>query len=867
MFYRYDVEMKPEQSKDKTRRLYALIFNESKFSSLTCATDYAKTVVTTKELDLNGTDWRFSLTVPPPPGGLVVAQQQQGPVPGFVQQARDRNKVQLRITRTGSFTPREMIQYLCSTASGAEYAGRGEMIQLLNIVMAKAPNSSTNVKNVKSAGGNKFYPFEGHPECEKADLRRGLQALRGYYSSVRPAVGRLLVNLNVTSGAFYKPIPLQLLLREFAGNNNDNSEVFIRMLRVKATYTKTGQKTPFMEKIKTIVGFAKPGNKSNVVRFGNATQVKFKYTDGSVPGAREQEVTIVDYFQKQHGIKLELPQLPVLNVGTRADPQYLPVELCTVLPGQVFNRILSGEQTTEMLRFAARAPNLNAESIAGTAAAVGRGLKLFRLRDSQGLPDPQISALAPFGFRVGVDMLTVPGRILPAPSLKYGGSKTARAMNGSWNLAGQRFITPGSFGQWQVIVFNADRPGASEEQFSNFERTLRDYGLRMGARMPTKRIALAPLISANRDANDRAVEKVFSDAVVIGVRFFLIILPEVDKWLYARIKLFGDVKYGIHSINCVGAKFAKEQGQDMYFGNLALKFNIKGGGVNHDVPNTLVKPLDNNTMLMGIDVTHPSPGSTEGAPSIACVVASTDHHLSHWPGSIRPQTGREEMVQGLEDMVIERLNLWQKKNGKLPGKIVLYRDGVSEGQYSLVLERELPPFYAAFTKKYGDKKKWPSLAVIIVGKRHHTRFYPTREADADYNAQKQRGSWNPKPGTVVDRHISGKILREFWMQAHQGLQGTARPAHYVVIKDDIKFEADELEQFTHNLCYLFNRATKAVSICPPAYYADLLCERGRCYLFSTLAESHGSDSGAYNAASAEWNGGVHERIKDSTWYI
>src|SRR5579859_159579 len=42
--------------------------------------------------------------------------------------------------------------------------------------------------------------------------------------------------------------------------------------------------------------------------------------------------------------------------------------------------------------------------------------------------------------------------------------------------------------------------------------------------------------------------------------------------------------------------------------------------------------------------------------------------------------------------------------------------------------------------------------------------------------------------------------------------------------------ADALEDLTHNMCYLFGRATKAVSICPAAYYADLVCERARCYL-------------------------------------
>ncbi|OBT44143.1 hypothetical protein VE00_04788 [Pseudogymnoascus sp. WSF 3629] len=38
-----------------------------------------------------------------------------------------------------------------------------------------------------------------------------------------------------------------------------------------------------------------------------------------------------------------------------------------------------------------------------------------------------------------------------------------------------------------------------------------------------------------------------------------------------------------------------------------------------------------------------------------------------------------------------------------------------------------------------------------------------------------------------------------------------------------------LEELTHNICYFFARATNAVSICPPAYYADLACERARCY--------------------------------------
>jgi hypothetical protein len=222
------------------------------------------------------------------------------------------------------------------------------------------------------------------------------------------------------------------------------------------------------------------------------------------------------------------------------------------------------------------------------------------------------------------------------------------------------------------------------------------------------------------------------------------------------------------------------------------------------------------------------------------------------------------MVEGLTEMMLERLDLWRKKNQTLPNKLIVYRDGVSEGQYRLVLETELPAIQEAFKRRYGDEKKWPKVTIVVVGKRHHTRFYPTSKQGADVR------SLNPLPGTVVDRGVTDHFLWDFFLQAHQGLQGTARPAHYVVIKDQIGFEQDQLEAFTHNLCYLFNRATKAVSICPPAYYADLICERGRAYLFSTLNENQGSDgdyADSYNANTAEWTRGVHPRLEEKTFYI
>ena len=49
------------------------------------------------------------------------------------------------------------------------------------------------------------------------------------------------------------------------------------------------------------------------------------------------------------------------------------------------------------------------------------------------------------------------------------------------------------------------------------------------------------------------------------------------------------------------------------------------------------------TMMVGIDVTHPGPGSRDGTPSIAAVVASVDDSFVQFPASLRIQASKKEV--------------------------------------------------------------------------------------------------------------------------------------------------------------------------------------------------------------------------------
>jgi predicted nucleic acid-binding protein len=95
-------------------------------------------------------------------------------------------------------------------------------------------------------------------------------------------------------------------------------------------------------------------------------------------------------------------------------------------------------------------------------------------------------------------------------------------------------------------------------------------------------------------------------------------------------------------------------------------------------------------------VTHPGPGSREGTPSIAAVVASVDKDFVQYPASLRIQQSRKEVrfvshpskhalivptqiLDELTDMMIERLQAFQRRSKNvLPQRIFVFRDGVSE---------------------------------------------------------------------------------------------------------------------------------------------------------------------------------------------
>ncbi len=425
-----------------------------------------------------------------------------------------------------------------------------------------------------------------------------------------------------------------------------------------------------------------------------------------------------------------------------------------------------------------------------------------------------------------------------------------------------------------------------------------------------------------------------------GLQLLLIMLPKKDTLLYNQIKQLGDKRYGIQTV-CIGGPdrfFNPDFKPWSYFANVALKVNLKLMGTNHVLNSPDVRGQgpgsvsgsgalgiisEGKTMVLGIDVTHPSPGSAENAPSVAAMVASTDKVLAQWPAALRIQKidtktaetqkqkigtnkatdagnkmkgARQEMVFGVKGMFVDLLDIWKSRNNSYPENILIYRDGVSESQYAQVLRDELQPLRDQCAHTYPrdmTSRDLPRFTMIVVGKRHHTRFFPILDPKNPRKAVKNSTAddhGNPEPGLVVDRAITSSHNFDFFLQSHAAIKGTARPAHYIVLADEIftriykphgprslpgqcKSIADVIQTLTHNMCYLYGRATRAVSYCPAAFYADRACERARRYLgghFDAVVDEGSMMGGvgrpdAVDAVDADV--AVHERLRGTMFYI
>ncbi|KRY38161.1 putative protein tag-76 [Trichinella spiralis] len=304
-----------------------------------------------------------------------------------------------------------------------------------------------------------------------------------------------------------------------------------------------------------------------------------------------------------------------------------------------------------------------------------------------------------------------------------------------------------------------------------------------------------------------------------GIKCDLVFVALFSSEQYAQVKSCGDITFGLVT-QCVLPKTISDVAIKKSYStmlNIAMKINMKIGGINTKLledeilDNYLYK---NNALVIGVDVVHPSAVETH-LPSIASVVGNVDTKVTKFHASVKLQPAKQELITGFIEQFSERLLEYLDVNGTAPKNIIVYRDGVSEGQFMQVLEEELSALRRACKSVATNYR--PLITFIVVQKRHHARFFCCDEA-----AARGRGK-NIPAGTVIDRVVTSPDEHDFFLCSHHGIQGTSRPTRYHVLFDESNMDANAMQSITYYLCHLYGRCARSVSI--PAPKGDIMVNR------------------------------------------
>ncbi|KAJ4705271.1 Argonaute family protein [Melia azedarach] len=686
-----------------------------------------------------------------------------------------------------------------------------ETIQVLDVVLRESPSKNYTVV------GRSFFA----PGFHKSEIGFGAECWKGFYQSLRPTQMGMSLNMDVSATAFYEPIPVINFVAKFLDLGDPiraASRTFSESDRIKLKKALRGVK------IEVTHGESKRYRVSDITSLPT-NQLKFVAEE-------EKEKFVIHYFQEKYKISVHYGSWPALQSGNEPKPIYLPMELCMIVEGQKYSKKLNERQVTALLREACKRPRDREESIR-------------RIAGSNNYGNDELAK--EFGIDVKRDLVCIDARVLPPPVLKYndcGKDRTIRPYMGQWNMINAKMYNGAQVKFWTCLNFSS----LSKQMASGFCKDLIAMCRNKG--MDVNPSSIFPVWSCHPNEIEGALSAVHHacNDERKPLELLIIILPDVSG-TYGRIKRVCETELGVVS-QCCQPKHARRC-SPQYLENVALKINVKTGGRNSVLEDAICRKIpvltDVPTIIFGADVSHPQPGEDSG-PSIAAVVASMD-----WPavttyrGLVSSQQHREEIIQDLykieqdpkrgmahAGMVRELLIAFKTRTNEKPQRIIFYRDGVSEGQFSQVLLSEMDAIRKACQSL--EDSYLPPVTFIVVQKRHHTRLFPANPGQTDK-------SGNILPGTVVDRMICHPSEHDFYLCSHAGIQGTSRPVHYHVLFDENKFTADNLQKLTNSLCYTYARCTRSVSVVPPAYYAHLAAFRARYYVEGESASDVGAGTG------------------------
>lgn len=199
------------------------------------------------------------------------------------------------------------------------------------------------------------------------------------------------------------------------------------------------------------------------------------------------------------------------------------------------------------------------------------------------------------------------------------------------------------------------------------------------------------------------------------------------------------------------------------------------------------------------------------------MVASLDQNFGRYYSAISHHANGEELSNSLTNQLRQAILCFRSENGnKVPSRIILYRDGVGEGDIPYVFNHEveqlkkmLIEFYPKSKEECVDGHVAAPLTVVVVTKRINTRLFTARGE-------------NPDPGTVVDTMITDPLKYDFFIVSQSVKQGTVSPTAYNIIWDKSGLNSTAMQSLAFKFCHMYYNMSNTIRVPAPCQYAHKL---------------------------------------------
>jgi len=532
-----------------------------------------------------------------------------------------------------------------------------------------------------------------------------------------------------------------------------------------------------------------------MTRYNNETykidDIAWNENPMSTFNGRHGEITYVDYYQNKYNRAIrDLKQPLIISLPTLRDkracapsealPKMLIPELCNMTG-------LTDDQRNNFQLMKAMGDITRPDPEKRVQALRGFSDRLANTPECQ-------AVLKSWHIEFAQDLANFRARCLdPEPILGSGNAKFQyKSENADWS---------GAFRNWkQVSAMKLDKwvvlhPPKAGDQVKEFLNCISKVGPSLGM------IIAKPKVYELGDTRPTTYVKELRIVVAQSQpRLVMIIIPSKTGEHYAAVKNICCVESAVPSQVITSSVLAKPKGLMSVATKVVVQMNCKMGGE----PWAVDIPMK-NTMVLGYDTYHDSLHKDKSAGAL---VASLNKNFTRFISSAHIHDRMSEMTDHMVPAVTKALRKYIEVNGQAPERVIMYRDGVGDGQISYVLDHEVAAIEQCFKMQRLEGVKF---TYVIVSKRINTKFFAMNGKPGNVNS-----------GTIVDDVVTQPERYDFFLVSQSVTQGTVNPTSYNIVKDTSGLKPEHMQRLTYKLTHLYYNWPGTVRVPAPCQYAHKL---------------------------------------------